>query len=286
MTRVCDLLVALGGRTESGATIFAKNSDRPPDERQFVESIPSRVESVTEATYISIPGADGPTRACVISRPEWGWGAEHGVNDRGVAIGNATIYTTLDPRPFPDALTGMDLVRLGVERADSARAALDVIVALIDEFGQGGSGHAPDRPRRPYWSSFLIADATEAWVLETSGPDRAFERVNGARAVSNRVTIAAFDDRRHRRQPVATLVDPRLDATREFLATGAVSVESVQRHLATHGQGVDGWDVCMHVEGVERTTASMVVEIPGAGRPVVRVAAGNPCSAEWHDIEW
>ena len=40
------------------------------------------------------------------------WGLEHGVNEAGVAAGNATIYTTLDPRGVPDGLTGMDLVRL------------------------------------------------------------------------------------------------------------------------------------------------------------------------------
>ena len=114
---MCDVLVALGRVTASGDTIFAKNSDRPPDEKQVVELIPSRTESITRATHISITGSSTPTRRCVISRPDWGWGAEHGVNECGVAIGNATIYTTLDPRPdepvvvkkFPSAFFETDL---------------------------------------------------------------------------------------------------------------------------------------------------------------------------------
>lgn len=283
---MCDALVALGHVTPSGDTIFAKNSDRPPDEKQVVELIPSRSESVTCATHISITGSSMPTRRCVISRPDWGWGAEHGVNECGVAIGNATIYTTLDPRPFPDALTGMDLVRLGLERADSARAALDIIVGLIVEFGQGGSGHAPWLPRRPYWSSFLVADAAEAWVLETSGPQRAVERVVDTRAISNRTTIASFDRWRHPRQPVSTLVDPRLEGSRRFLSTGQVTVDAMRDFLASHDQGDDGWDVCMHVAGVERTTASMVVEIPTGRTPKVSFALGNPCSEPWNTIDW
>lgn len=283
---MCDLLVALGEVTESGATIFAKNSDRPPDERQLVEIVEPRVESTTRTTYLSIPGAPGPTVRCVISRPEWGWGAEHGVNVDGVVIGNATIYTTLDPRPFPDALTGMDLVRLGLERARDAREAVDVITGAIERFGQGGSGHDPSAPRRPYWSSFLVADSSSAWVLETSGREWATEQVRSVRTISNRTTIAGFEDRRHPRQPVETLVDPRLRSTNDFLTTRPVSVDGVARHLSSHGVSDDGWDVCMHVEGVERTTASMIAVIGATDEPEVRMTQDSPCRVPWSLVRW
>jgi hypothetical protein len=283
---MCDLLVALGEATANGSTIFAKNSDRPPTETQLIEVVESRTESTTRATYLEIPGSSDPTLRCVVSRPAWSWGAEHGVNEAGVAIGNATIYTTLDPRPFPDALTGMDLVRLGLERARDARSAVEVIIESIERFGQGGSGHDPTGSRRPYWNSFLVADHRSAWVLETSGREWAMEEVRTVRAISNRTTIPGFDDRRHPRQPVETLVDPRWRSTNEFLARGPVTVDGVGRHLTTHGPSDDGWNVCMHVDGVEETTASMIAVLPTSGVPEVRMTQASPCREPWSVVRW
>src|SRR3954447_1182113 len=136
---VCDCLVALAPATADGVTLFAKNSDRPPPERQLIERHESRDERATTTTYLTIDGHQGPTVAFIGSRPEWMWGVEHGVNASGVAIGNATIYTTLDPRGTRPGLTGMDLVRLGLERASTAAGAVDVMTALLERHGQGGS---------------------------------------------------------------------------------------------------------------------------------------------------
>jgi len=283
---VCDLLVALAEATSAGATIFAKNSDRPPNERQSIEIVESRVERTTRATHVEIPGAPGSTVRCVLSRPTWSWGAEHGVNEAGVAIGNATVYTTLDPRPFPDALTGMDLVRLGLERARDARGALNVITHAIERFGQGGSGHDPSGPRRPYWNGFLIADARSAWVLETSGREYAVEEVRSTRAISNRITIDGFEHRRHPRQPVETLVDPRWRSSTDFLSREPVDVTGMERHLTSHRPNDDGWNVCMHVDGIEETTASMIASLPVGGPPVVRMTQSSPCREPWRVVEW
>src|SRR4051794_36762013 len=107
---MCDCLVALYPATAEGYTLFAKNSDRPPSEVQVVERFPPRREATTATTHLEIPGRDRETIAFVGSRPTWMWGIEHGVNAAGVAAGNATIYTTLNPRGAPDGLTGMDLV--------------------------------------------------------------------------------------------------------------------------------------------------------------------------------
>ena len=85
-----------------------------------------------------------------------------------MAIGNEMVFTVDDPRPAPPALLGMDLVRLGLERGRAAPSeALDVMTALLDRHGQGGVGD--EVHDLAYWSSFLIADRTSAWVLETSG---------------------------------------------------------------------------------------------------------------------
>lgn len=277
---MCDLLCALAPATAAGVTLFAKNSDRPPTERQVVEWHPPRIESSTSTTYLDIPGRPTATLGFTASRPEWMWGVEHGVNEAGVAAGNATIYTTLDPRPFPDALTGMDLVRLALERSATAAEAVDVIGSLIAVHGQGGSGH--EHERRPYWSSFLVADPRTAFVVETSGPSVAVEPVSRSRAISNRTTIPGFDAvHRNPRQPVERLVDPRLEASCAVLAAEPVSVRSVEEHLRSHAGGADGWTVCMHVDGVEATTAAMVAELPEGEPPRARFLLGSPCRSSF-----
>jgi dipeptidase len=279
---VCDCLVALPAITATRTTLFAKNSDRPPGESQVLERYPAtqRAEPI-RATHIEVDAGDGETIGLVGSRPWWMWGLEHGVNEAAVAIGNETIYTTLDPRPFPPALTGMDLVRLGLERAASAGDAVDVMTALLERYGQGGTGHL--HVERPYWSSFLVADPDEAWVLETSGTTWEAEQVTDRRAISNRTTIPSFDAvHRHPRQPVEALVDPRWHASDAVLADAPVSVDDLKAHLRSHIGGDEGWTVCMHVDGVESTTASMIADLrtgAGAGTGLVRLLLGSPCTS-------
>ena len=235
------------------------------------------------ATHVDVLALSSPTLGVFGSRPAWGWGLEQGVNEAGVAAGNATIYTTLDPRAAPDALTGLDLVRLVLERCPTAVAAVELIEGLLATVGQGGSGH--DGERRPYWSSFLIADPTSAFVVETSGNVVAVESVVATRATSNRTSIPAFDAaHRHPKQPVAHLVDPRLHASTRVLEHRPVTVASLQAHLASHEGGDDGWTVCMHVDGPahqEATTAAMVAELPVAAPPIVHHLVGSPCRETW-----
>jgi hypothetical protein len=281
---MCDCLVALPQRSRSGRTLFAKNSDRPAQEKQIIRFNPARHDTFdVKATYISVAPHAGRTLSCVLSLPEWCWGAEHGVNEAGVAIGNETIYTTDDPRQAPDALIGMDLVRLALERATTALEASDVIAALIDEYGQGGSGHdtCNGAPRRPYWSSFLIADPADAWVVETSGTTVSRLQVSSTWAISNRTTIPEFDAAfRHPKQPVHLLVDPRLNASRVVLDQPSLGVEVLQKHLSSHVGGDDGWTVCMHARHddvvVELTTASMIAELD-TNDSTVHWAQGSPC---------
>ena len=110
-----------------------------------------------------------------------------GANDKGVVIGNEAVFTRL-PKQLRGGLLGMDLLRLGLERADTAAAAVAVMTGLLDEFGQGGACGLEDK-HFSYHNSFIAADPDEAWVLETAGPYWAALRVNGAYAISNRLTI-------------------------------------------------------------------------------------------------
>ena len=179
----CDVIAA---RNERG-TIFAKNSDRPAVECQPLYHAPHRSYdpgSTVRCQYLEIDQAPH-TLAVLGSRPWWLWGFEHGVNEAGVAIGNTALFT----RDDVDAtgLLGMDLVRLALERARDAATAKDVMTALLDEHGQGGSA-AVDQDRR-YHNSFMIVDRAGAWVLETSRRHWVAKRMARAAAISNLATI-------------------------------------------------------------------------------------------------
>jgi secernin len=184
---MCDSLIALKSDTADGVAVFAKNSDRPPNEGQFLQYIPAEEhpnDKTVKCTYIEIPQVQH-TNAVLLSKPYWIWGAEMGVNDHNVVIGNEAVFPK-DPVEKTPKLIGMDLVRLGLERGDTARQALDVIRELLDEFGQGGSCVIGSEY---YYSSFLIADPEDAWVLETAGPRYAVKHVTQSDSISNYLTI-------------------------------------------------------------------------------------------------
>ncbi|MHB8221156.1 MAG: C69 family dipeptidase [Acidimicrobiales bacterium] len=306
---MCDTLCALG----LDGTIFAKNSDRPPHEVQLVALHGRRAPGGTVATqYLQIP--DRGAAATLLARPTWLWGAEHGINEHRVAVGNEKIYTTGDPAAQPDALIGMDLVRLALERSQSADEALDTVTGLLDAFGQGGIADADHG--EAYFSSFLIADPRSAWVLETAGRTWAAKPVTSTAAISNRISLrsdwtrssadlAPGDDfdRFRRTEQLTGDADIRLAAATAFLAahpSGHLTPGSVVAHLRDHGHGpwgepgagsppdpppaellddFTGISVCMHVRGYMATTSSMVAVLADdPDRPrQAWVAPGSPC---------
>jgi secernin len=79
-------------------------------------------------------------------------------------------------------LTGGDLVRLVLERGHSARQAVDLLAGLVERHGQGA---APDGAAANGDQGFLIADATEAFAVETAGRHWVYQEIQEVRAVSN-----------------------------------------------------------------------------------------------------
>lgn len=292
--------------------LFAKSSDRPPDEPQVLEWFGRRAASRSlRTTYVALPDVDAA--ALLGSRPTWMWGLEHGVNEHRVAIGNEKVWTVDDPRALPPALTGMDLVRLGLERAASADAALDAITDLLAAHRQGGSGE--DGRDEPYWSSFLIVDPDGGWVLETSGTSWVASPVGDGGAISNRLTLStqwtrssadvepgADWDRWRAPEAPTGIADHRLAATRRCVALGpAAGPRDAVAALRDHGTGPWGepgaagvpppvpaeagadWSgvtVCMHVRDFSCTTASMIADLPADRDRPVRIWAtlGTPCT--------
>ncbi|MDD5367658.1 MAG: C69 family dipeptidase [Anaerolineaceae bacterium] len=283
---MCDTLIAQSNATADGSVILAKNSDREPNEAHEVVILPAldqRAGSLLHCTYIEIPQV-AHTYAVLLCKPFWMWGAEMGANEYGVVIANEATFTRQRVRRT-GVLTGMDLNRLALERAETADKALDVVISLVEQFGQGGNGGY----KHPFYydNSFMIADFRSAWVLDFSGNQWAARQINGTDAISNAITIhhewerasvhlvdeavrhgwcqdpLTFDYARNYSDPLYThfsaAANRRACATRNLEAAKPnITVETFFKALRDHGvhtlstsgwtpaNGITGMDVCAH----------------------------------------
>lgn len=289
---MCDTL----GIVTCEKAFFAKNSDRSPNEPQVAEfyaavNYPS--DEKLKTTYITIDQADH-THALLLSRPTWLWGGEMGVNEFGVCIGNEAVFTK--GKYAKIGLTGMDLLRLGLERGSSAKEACDVIIALLEEHGQGGNcGFDHDFY---YDNSFLIMDRDSLFVLETAGREWVYKKMERG-SISNRLTIGTEGDAYSGGEPIdfkKTHLEPlysqfsgsasRLEQTATCLAT-AGSVSDLKVALRWHREDVKNplaqgsvASPCMHAGGLigDHTTASMIVEM-GSQIKIWLTGSSTPCTS-------
>nr|XP_033786630.1 secernin-1 [Geotrypetes seraphini]XP_033786631.1 secernin-1 [Geotrypetes seraphini]XP_033786632.1 secernin-1 [Geotrypetes seraphini] len=191
--------VAFPPHSKADHIVFGKNSARPRDEVQEVVYIPAanhEPSSKVECTYIMIDQVQ-KTQAVILSKPAWMWGAEMGANEHGVCIANEAILAR-EPASETEALLGMDLVRLGLERGTTAKEALDVIVSLLEEHGQGGNYYEDESVCHSFQSAFLLVDRGEAWLLETVGKFWAAEKLTeGVKCVCNQLSLTTRTDAEH-----------------------------------------------------------------------------------------
>lgn len=185
---MCDTLVALGQYTANGDVLFAKNSDREPNEAHHILYVPAArhvLGDQVNCTYLTIPQVE-ETYAVLLAKPFWIWGAEMGTNEYGVTIGNEAVFTKVGYSKAP-GMIGMDFLRLALERSRTAESALHTMIQLLEVYGQ--SGNCGFAHKLYYDNSYIIADTKEAWVLETAGRQWAAQKVQNVRSISNHLTI-------------------------------------------------------------------------------------------------
>ena len=230
---MCDTM----GFFHEGSAIFAKNSDRSPNEPQVLEYIPAKDHDETElkVTYTTVPQVPH-TKAILISRPVWLWGAEMGVNEDGVCIGNEAVFTKGAYHKENDTLIGMDYLRLALERASTAKGAVDVITELLPVYGQGGNC-AYDH-KFYYDNSYLIMDRHHIFILETADKEWTCEEVDRG-SISNRLSQDKAFARKHK-DPVYSTFSGSGDRLKQSSTclVGATSVQDMMKALRTHAPGV------------------------------------------------
>jgi dipeptidase len=319
---MCDTLALRHG----GVVWFAKNSDREPDEAQLVVRISEARNDTAQKLRTTCLEIDQTAyrHGIILSKPFWIWGAEMGVNDRGVAIGNEAVFTrVMEKKP---GLIGMDLLRLALERGDTAAHALDVIAGLLEKHGQGGvCGYRAKSFR--YDNSFLIADPDEMWVLETAGRHWAARKIDTQYAISNRLTLGSeFDlssdglidfaiQRKlfsgkgdfHFAKAFDTWLVPhfarsreRIDSNLDFCAAIARNRQNIllamlnnlrsHRHDESNPRNGHNSDVCMHAAGPlirkSQTCGSMVSKLEGTHPLHLFTGTSAPCLSIFKPVDF
>lgn len=316
---MCDTMAALPGCTADGSVLFAKNSDREPNEPHIIIKVPSRRikpgESI-KCTYISIVNSEEKelvTNEAILFKPSWIWGAEMGVNDKGVVIGNEAVFTR--EKVEDNTLLGMDILRLALEMCRSAREALSYITALIENYGQGGKAGYTQNLK--YHNSYLIADFEEAYVLETAGRHWVYDKVKDIRSISNTLSITnqfegcssglveyalakgwcrsseefdfkkCFESKLH---PHFTKGDVRRGTAEKYLRgkLGALDVNDMKAILRSHNgkSSVESFRngsmecICMHAGGgiiTSQTTGSFIVQLKEGKINIWATGSSIPC---------
>ena len=283
---MCDTFVVCPEASASGTMLAAKSADTEVNEAQVVCRQPRRRHApgrLARLTHISIPEAEA-THACVHAKSFWPWGVEIGFNEHGLFGGDEAVWTIA--HEAVDGVVILDLLRLMLERAATAREAIEVLDEVLFRHGQGGNCEL--RGNSHFDGSYLLADATEAFVVETAGRHWAALPVARSAAISNALTIgadwalasaevrargldfaASFHDEEHAQGSSA----PRRHAAAcAFLAEhagrlGLAEMAALLRHhepnFAPGAPGPAG-NICMHAapgeHGFGQATGAMIVE--------------------------
>jgi secernin len=192
---MCDTFVALQNATRDHSVLFAKSADCEINEANALVRIPGRQHLKGETlriTHLVIPQAE-LTYEVILTKAFWTYGCEIGINEFGLAMGEEAVFTTEMTQEKVNGIIGPDLLRIGLERTRNCREAIELMTGLLEEYGQGGSAELKGNSH--FDSSFLMADTTEAYILETAGRKWAVRRIESIGSISNMLGIGSKWDR-------------------------------------------------------------------------------------------
>lgn len=315
----CDTLSVAADRSALKSNMLAKNSDRPIGESQPLVWFPAADHEngeKLEITGLTIPQVRH-TYGVLGSKPYWMWGFEMGLNDQGVAIGNEAENSRDKDVETKEGILGMDLLRLGLERGATAKEALDVIVKLLEEYGQLHNASALYHSH--YENSYILMDENEIWILETAARRYAARKVAGGvfnigncYTLEEDVEIGSEDLEAHAREHGWLLPDERFNFSKAYMRDQASQnlaiprwrrvrqlAEKTQLHDLASLKAIfrDHYDdceimkprygastgyfptICRHALqwDMSQTASSMIVFYRDGIGPVVREAYSQPC---------
>ena len=186
---MCDTLVALPNATLQKNVLFAKSADCEINEANALVRIPGSKHVKGETVRLShlvIPQAE-QTYEVILTKAFWTYGCEIGINEFGLSMGEEAVFTTEMAKEQKTGIIGPDMLRIGLERSRNCKEAIQIMTRLLEEYGQGGSAEL--RGNSHFDSNYLMADSSEAYILETAGRQWAFKQVDSVGAISNMLAI-------------------------------------------------------------------------------------------------
>lgn len=289
---MCDTL----WKKQKEYSIFLKNSDRSPNEPNLCIFFPSgKARGEVECTYITIPDLNDHY-AVLLVKPSWIWGAEIGVNEYGVSIGNEAVFTKSKEDKKKESLIGMDFIRLALERCKTAKEATEEIIRLLKEYGQGGNCGFDHEFY--YDNSYLISDKVESYILETAGKEYVIKHVDDCANISNRLTlgndVTESSVKEHftkkYTEPIYTFFSGsknRIERARKsILSVESYNLEEyfdiLRQHIVSQESAIAKGSVksvCMHAGGLigDHTTCSMVSIVKDTFISVWITGSSTPC---------
>ena len=247
-----------------------------------------------------------------------------GVNECGLAIGNEAEFSRCE-KETAEGLLGMDILRLALERAATAREGVGVIADLLETYGQNANAN-PLYDRR-YENSYLLVDREEIWLMETAGRKWVARQVRDWAAISNCYSIgreydcSSPDLEAYARERRWLHPDEPFDFAKTYTDTKAVQSNSTQRWrrlnqlIGRHAEPLSRGDItavlrdhfegeiieprfaasrgtftsiCMHAYdwNISQTAASMLCGWRERLGPVTWYSPSLPCCSVFIPVYW